>query len=738
MTDTAPSSESPGTAPVASHRPAETALTGALVGLCHAVAETTLIGWFDAAINQADVILFAAAYALLGAGLGVGVSALAWFKRKVTGQDGGVFMSGGGKGLLFLGVVVAEGLVTVKLVAAQDAWMRSVVILAIYLPVLVVLGILLFKQRASLTATVVNLLSLSFAGVGATLAASALGDVAGAGTRFLLCVSLCVAPVIGLIVLIAMQNRFRKQERMAHAPTRLRGGMLVAGLALAMSIGLWSGLLPAGLDWHVDHDGETYFSPYSGSAARPNVLLVVLDTVRAQSLDLFGYARETMPFLKLFAIAECDYAAESFANASATLPTHASMFTGHFSHSHGAHKPFLVDENPPAYGYFLGDSLPTLAERLASAGYKTAGIPGNYGVLGSYGLRRGFGYYDSRESHSEVSRKVSWFFSLTIAGHSPGLFIINRLLLENVTAQTVAFDPWQPSYRPAEQINDLAFRWLSGMTQSPFFLFLNFMDAHDPYVPPREYRERFGALDPQVDWIGFPKRQHAEYMNTGVPIPDRDVKHALNLYDAELRYLDDQLKRLFEHLRDTERYDNTMIIVVGDHGEAFAEHDVLRHSSTLYNTQTLVPLLVKLPAASKADIGATGNMQHVDVFSTVLDLLGIEPPPDLQGSPWGYGRDYALSEIFVQRQGNPKFDRELCAVRVDNYKYISSTTGQEELYDIVADPNETRNLIGTVPEIEDRVRKIKSLRDKNLVTRLSSGTEDANLLNKLRSLGYVD
>ncbi|MCK4415475.1 MAG: sulfatase-like hydrolase/transferase [Candidatus Eisenbacteria sp.] len=199
----------------------------------------------------------------------------------------------------------------------------------------------------------------------------------------------------------------------------------------------------------MDHPEWRSIVPRKGG---PNVLLVVLDTVRAQNMELFGYPRATMPFLARFAREECDYGGKMLANAPCTLPSHASMFTGHFPSSHGAHKLALSDDGDRSrYCYSLDNSKPTLSEWLGAAGYRTAGISANYGVLSGYGLRRGFGYYDCVESDMSIARRICWLWTFRVGGGSWGSALRYRLP-DRLTKATVCFTRQRPDYRSGERI----------------------------------------------------------------------------------------------------------------------------------------------------------------------------------------------------------------------------------------------------------------------------------------------
>ncbi|MCK4415016.1 MAG: sulfatase-like hydrolase/transferase, partial [Candidatus Eisenbacteria sp.] len=293
----------------------------------------------------------------------------------------------------------------------------------------------------------------------------------------------------------------------------------------------------------------------------------------------------------------------------------------------------------------------------------------------------------------------------------------------------------------ASPIRDLARAWLIGRQDAPFFLFLNFMDAHTPYLPPQEYRARFGSKGPEIEWIGFPDDLYTAALFDGRPMPKKDVAYALSQYDAALAYLDGQVSRLIQDLKDLGLFEETLIVIVSDHGEAFWEHGVMEHGSTLYDPQVRVPLLIKLPAAALGDsMAPSAYMQHVDFLPTIAEVLQIEPPPGVQGSAWGRGRDYALAENYVHWGRPARFHHELVAVESQRLKYVYSTAGVEEVFDPANDPQEVQNLFDAMPEFVTRMREIRKVRDlwlRDSLIKQQPDREDERMREKLRSLGYL-
>jgi hypothetical protein len=272
---------------------------------------------------------------------------------------------------------------------------------------------------------------------------------------------------------------------------------------------------------------------------RPNLLFIVLDTVRADHLAPYGYQRTTTPGLDAFAREYATRYTEANSASSWTLPSHGSLFTGLYPSEHGADHSrsdgdgvLIVSEHAQP----LRPDVPTLAERLAAHGYQTAAIIGNSMYLAhSLQLDRGFAHYDDR-----------W-------GPRLGFF----LLLQQAGFQS---NVGQSIFRSAETITDLALGWLAARTpDKPFFLFLNYMDAHVPYIPPSEYAAAFSHAQPADPYA-----------------PESRLEPLL--YDRKLRYLDEHVARLLRALKEQHLLDD-MVVIMGRHLASTASRNTTRRST---------------------------------------------------------------------------------------------------------------------------------------------------------------
>ena len=384
----------------------------------------------------------------------------------------------------------------------------------------------------------------------------------------------------------------------------------------------------------------------------PNVLLISLDTTRRDHLSCYGYERPTTPNIDALANEGLLFT-RAAAVSSWTLPTHVSMLTGLYPRTHGAH--FMAQDEESAVPEFsLGAMTPscrTLAEVLDVAGFNTGAIVSNsYFLQPKLGLNRGFHHYD-----------------FTQAGEP--LF-----------------------YRPAEEITDAAVDWL-GKQANPFFLFLNYMDPHAPYLPPEPYDRRFASFPEQgelrrsfADWKAYTERT-AQVKQGGKPLSEREAAYFRDQYDGELAYLDAEVGRLLDWLRDQDRFDDTLIVVTSDHGEAFGEHGVAGHGVTLYEHQLAIPLIVKPPGSANAE-RIDVRVSQVDIFPTVLEILGMEVPGDIQGASVLERHD---RERFVEKRSKKTGQWEFAIYRDAKKVYFKRPKGggsEVELYDLSLDPAE--------------------------------------------------
>jgi len=454
---------------------------------------------------------------------------------------------------------------------------------------------------------------------------------------------------------------------------------------------------------------EEYAGKSSKVREKPNVLWIVMDTVRADHLSCYSHHRNTTPNIDRIA-SEGALFQKAFATAPWTQPSHASMFTGMFPAKHG-----VDSEHGRLDGRFR-----TIAEVLRSHGYQAFAYTNNVTVDPEMAqgfdiyerLNRGLSETPERRRNPKASLGLADFLKINDARR----YAQNLLLMDDGAYRT----------------NQVVKRWIADAHQAetPFFVFINYMEPHRPYKRlPAPYAtlyqdENVNLADVQKLASGILKNPTA-YIARRTQVSDEDFRILRDLYDGEISYLDFRMGQLFDYLKELEVLDNTVLIITSDHGENFGEHGLMGHSLCVYDTLLHVPLVVRFPASFEAGARVDEQVQLTDIFPTILDITGIEweGRKDLQGHSLLKDRRQSDSRFTIAEHGiwlkvldtlkrkNPKFDasiyaRRLKAVRTEQFKYVWASDGRDELYDIYRDPKELNNLIETQPE---KARELKAL-----------------------------
>ena len=462
----------------------------------------------------------------------------------------------------------------------------------------------------------------------------------------------------------------------------------------------------------------------SGSG-KPNILLIVMDTVRADHLSLYGYPRDTTPNLREFARGAAVYR-HAIAASDFTLGAHATMFTGLYPDWNGA----IQSSSTGSIALPLSPQHRTLAEILGSSGYWTVESAANFGFLAPWtGLTGGFAV-------SDLTRPVA------LSAHDRPFYLrewVKRILSRRVN--TGALD--RPS-RIASDINRRAMAYLeqAGASAVPFFLFVNYMDAHTPYVPESPFDTRFSGpggrrLDPST--LHDVKLRVDSGKSQLLPEESQEL---LAHYDGGIAAEDAAIADLLNRLRTLGLYDNTLIIITADHGDTFGEHDLMDHFlGFVYQELIHVPLIIKYPGQRDAT-QSDELVSQVDFLPTILEVVGAKPPVLPQGrsllkpsSRVVFARGTRSPQVGL---GNRRFDGLRRAIFSGPMKLITWTSGPPELYDLAADPGERHNLYTSGdPRALDLSRQMEQWvaampRQSVQPTRL-----DKSAAERLRSLGYV-
>lgn len=422
---------------------------------------------------------------------------------------------------------------------------------------------------------------------------------------------------------------------------------------------------------------------HAAPAGAPDILLVVLDTVRAQNVSAYGYARPTTPTFDRLA-GEGALFLDATSPSTWSLPSHASLFTGLFPSVHGCH-----DEHR-----YLDADIPSLPEILSQNGYETFCFTANPHISENFGLTRGFQHSDDAWKNAAGGRSFFFIFRL-----------LDRigLGLSDKGGGTVAgnFEHFAAS-RPADA--------------RPSFVFVNFLEAHFPYhQTPDEYLRKF-TDEPRRRLQSRSLALLSAQFGGSVEITPETAASAIDMYDSGVAYSDHLLSRVINAVQARGSMDNTVIVVLADHGELMGEHGEFGHGISLFEPVTRVPFLIRYPKRVPPGTRVEQPVSTVGAFSTILELAGIEAKarvsvgslaPAFEGKPAGLP---VISEVYANPAPNTRTapllrsDVRYRSYRVGKEKIISLSSGETYLFDLAKDPGEEHNL---VPENPERTRELE-------------------------------
>lgn len=444
-----------------------------------------------------------------------------------------------------------------------------------------------------------------------------------------------------------------------------RVGRFLRGSTMMLAIGILAGGVGLAVRdaWRERMLGKA-LPPAVGDA--PNVILLVLDTVRSLSLSAYGYERRTSPTLERLSNEGVRFD-RAFSTAPWTLPTHSTLFTGRYQYELSA-----------GWSTPLDAAFPTLAERLAAHGYATGGFVANprY-TTREFGLGRGFARY----------RDYATSWSQLAGSSMPARWVVGSL---NEWFGTDLL----PGRKSAREVTGEFLRWSEGVRGRPYFAFLNLFDAHEPYVVDAPYDRLFADQEP-------PTRR----IETGRRYTAREVSGLRDAYDGTIASLDATLDSLFAELERRGELQRTIVVITSDHGEEFMEHGHLSHGNGLHAPALHVPLIVRAPGRVPAGKTVAAPVTLRDVPATILALGGFASDTVIPGtsleSLWRdpsamHSSSPILSELyFVENQPDwyPVAHGDLKSVVVKGFHYIKGPGTREALYDLMADPWETRDLL---------------------------------------------
>lgn len=411
-----------------------------------------------------------------------------------------------------------------------------------------------------------------------------------------------------------------------------------------------------------------------GAKLRPNVVVLVMDTTRADRCSFLGYERPTTPRLAEFAKDAVTYR-DAWSPASWTGPAHASLFTGLRPEHHGFHD---------GARNYLGPEPATLAQRLREAGYATGCFTSNNWIAPEFGLTRGFARVEPVYAYEETVK---------------------------------------PRTR---QAHELAAAWAEDQARAgkPFLLFINDMEPHLPYAPPEEEERRFVRADATAAEIAaartFERNQANNFSLHATEMTPHEIGILSDLYDGEVASLDREIGALLDRLRAGGLLDSTIVVIAADHGELLGEHHLFEHGHSMHREVRHVPLMIRYPGAFDGGRAVDDVVCLEDVLPTVLDVCGLPAQPGLDGASLRgdtAGRvSIAVQGAFPGRRAwladlNPGADPTpymlgLEAVYDGRFHLLAFSDGRRELYDLRADPGELHDLATSLPGEADRLARL--------------------------------
>ena len=456
------------------------------------------------------------------------------------------------------------------------------------------------------------------------------------------------------------RNIFTKTSN--HKPHRSRRVLRVRPLALAILLVSLAISFAA-----AQTSGKPAADTHASSPAALNVILITIDTLRADHVGCYGYKQIKTPNIDALASDGARFE-RAFSVVPVTLPSHTTMLTGTYPMLSGMHD-FGVNK--------LSSAQPTLASVLKQAGYATGAVVAAAVLDSRFGLNQGFDFY---YDHFEFNR-------------------LDEAYLDEMS-------------RPGNVVADTMLDWLGKNWQKKFFLWMHLYDPHLPYNPPEPYR----------------------------------TEYAGRLYDGGIAFADEQVGRLVRFLKDKGIYQNSIIVLAGDHGEGLGDHGEKTHGFFIYNSTMHVPLIIRVPDAphgkTVADLASL-----VDLMPTVLDAVGVEIPAQVQGKSLlasiraPDAETAALERTVYGETFLPRIHFNWSELRgAENAKYHFIDAPKPELYDVSNDPGEKHNLLGEKKAVgeEMRAKLLALIREYSAGKELAEKTGlDPALVERLKSLGYA-
>ena len=473
----------------------------------------------------------------------------------------------------------------------------------------------------------------------------------------------------------------------------LFGGCIAAGATALYQRDAFYRALPAG--------------PVSKNHRVPNVILISIDSLRADAISSYNSISPSTPHIDALASDSMSFR-RAYGSAAWTLPSTVSLLTGLPSF---AHQVYWMTSSLP-------DEIPTLADVMRAAGYRTGAVADNPVLDPRLNLFHGF------EQYAHYPKQWPWW------GDSLG-----RQVLASAA-------PSKFHRGDTEAVTHAAQQWLRDNQKDDFFFWVHYLDPHAPYDPPA----RFLPKKTPPPSIGVSFHQHVEVLAGTRMLSAEEREWVRELYLAEVRYVDEQVGILVDTLKRLDLYDDSLLIVTSDHGEEFWEHGAYQHGHSMYDEVLAVPLIIKLPGSTRRGAVA-GRVSTQFVMPTILDVCGVTPKKSCHSAPslTKLVNDDGVNGALIQ--SGSCYQENLDAVIFRNHKLIRRLDShREELYDLDSDPSERRSLLETAPELAELGRRtlseqnerLKRVRECYQATEKQAPAVGRERIQQLKSLGYLN
>ena len=484
--------------------------------------------------------------------------------------------------------------------------------------------------------------------------------------------------------------------------TTLASGRILLDVALALS------LILCGCTRKDDQAASKTSNRADDS--RPNIVLISVDTLRADHLGCYGYQRNTSPHIDQLA-AEGTLFENTISSTSWTLPAHCALFTGLADTVHGC-----LDIKQR-----LAESRSTLAERLKSAGYTTIAFFSGATMHPIFGLAQGFDEYQDCTSYADQSTE------LAADGQVPWDEAVRAAARADITSPRVHHE---------------VRAWLQENQSRPFFMFIHMWDVHADYIPPEPYDRMF---DPNYN--GPITGRDVRYNPAiNAKMPTRDIEHLVALYDGEIAWTDAHIGKILADLDTLGLRDSTIVVLLSDHGEEFFEHGDKGHRQTLFDEVIHIPLIMRYPARIPAGRRYSQQARMIDILPTILALSNQQPPTDVMGqslAPLFAGNNLqqdtlAVSELFTLGRAYRSFRRP------DRKAILHEPTGNTMIFNLHADPAEKNPLPNVqsplaqamIADMRNTTKWLLEQRRRH-ETNTTATTLPDQVRQQLESLGYI-